>query len=178
MDTESSRLEPRLMKRPEAAAYLGVSVATFSGWVAAGHLPKPVFGSMRWDRCAIDATLDKLAGLGLPTASVDVDPYEKWLNGSESALQKWARENPVLPPPKFQLNLRQKTALKKLGRRDPQAQTIDAMDGVGEATMNELVAYKLVKLTGYDKKMRPLFLLTKFGGEQYNIYEGTLAWNL
>lgn len=45
---------PRLISRKEAATYCGCSVATFSGWVAIGHMPRPLFGSRRWDRRAID----------------------------------------------------------------------------------------------------------------------------
>lgn len=53
----------RLLSRQEAAAYCGCSTATFSGWVAAGHMPKPLFGSKRWDKKAIDDALDKASGL-------------------------------------------------------------------------------------------------------------------
>lgn len=55
---------PRLLSRKDAAAYCGCSVSAFSGWVAAGHMPRPVFGSRRWDRRAIDAAIDQASGLG------------------------------------------------------------------------------------------------------------------
>lgn len=69
----------RLLSRQEAAAYCGVSVATFSGWVTAGHMPKPLFGSRRWDRRAIDARIDEASGLSLPIGASDEDPIERWL---------------------------------------------------------------------------------------------------
>lgn len=69
----------RLLSRQEASAYCGVSVATFSGWVSAGHMPKPLFGSRRWDRKAIDARLDEASGLALPVSSKDEDPVERWM---------------------------------------------------------------------------------------------------
>jgi len=53
----------RLLSRQDAAAYCGCSTATFSGWVAAGYMPKPLFGSKRWDKKAIDEALDKASGL-------------------------------------------------------------------------------------------------------------------
>lgn len=53
----------RLMSRQAAAAYCGVSVSTFASWVKSGHMPAPLFGSKRWDKRAIDATLDKASDL-------------------------------------------------------------------------------------------------------------------
>ena len=67
---------PRLLSRQEAAAYCGVSVSTFHGWVKAGHMPAPLFGSKRWDRKAIDLVLDKASGL--EQGVTNEDPYEKW----------------------------------------------------------------------------------------------------
>lgn len=75
----------RLLSRGAAAAYCGVSVATFSGWVAAGHMPRPLFGSRRWDRKAIDIALDKASGLALPVSAIDEDPLDKWLRESKCA---------------------------------------------------------------------------------------------
>ena len=56
----------RLLSRQDAAAYCGVSPSTFAGWVRSGHMPAPVFGK-RWDKRAIDATLDKASGLAAST---------------------------------------------------------------------------------------------------------------
>lgn len=75
----------RLLSRERAAAYCGCSVATFSGWVASGHMPRPLFGSRRWDKKAIDVMLDKASGLSLPVAASDEDPLDKWLRESKCA---------------------------------------------------------------------------------------------
>ena len=72
----------RLLSRKDAAAYCGVSVATFSAWVTAGFMPKPLFASKRWDKKAIDAAIDKESGLAQPVAG----------NDNETALQKFLRE--------------------------------------------------------------------------------------
>jgi excisionase family DNA binding protein len=69
--------EPRLMTRAEAAAYYGLSASTFSGWVAAGRLPGPLPGTRRWDRKAIDASLDKLSGIVAASTPVE-SPLAKW----------------------------------------------------------------------------------------------------
>lgn len=50
---------PRLMSGSEAAAYCGVTPATWSKWVAGGVVPKPVIGR-RWDRKAIDLAIANL----------------------------------------------------------------------------------------------------------------------
>lgn len=55
--------EKRLLTREEAAAYCGISMSTFSNWVIKGTMPKSVAGSRRWDKRAIDAKLDQIAGL-------------------------------------------------------------------------------------------------------------------
>jgi hypothetical protein len=73
--------EPRLMTGAEAAAYLGLTPASFSKWVANGRAPKPLPGTRRWDRKAIDLALDKISGI--PPAPVlkeeHEDEGEKWL---------------------------------------------------------------------------------------------------
>lgn len=79
----------RLLTRSEAAAYCGSSLSTFSAWVAAGHMPKPLFGSRKWDKNAIDAALDKASGLvrdrvAKPEAE-DEDPVAAWLRGIKCA---------------------------------------------------------------------------------------------
>jgi hypothetical protein len=63
-------IEPRLMSGADAAAYCGVTAASWSKWVAAGTMPVPVAGTRRWDRKAIVLTLDKASGI-LPLASED-----------------------------------------------------------------------------------------------------------
>jgi hypothetical protein len=44
--------KPRLMTGADAAAYCGVTPATFSKWVATGTVPAPLPGTRRWDRKA------------------------------------------------------------------------------------------------------------------------------
>jgi transcriptional regulator with XRE-family HTH domain len=78
-------LEPRLMTGAEAAAYLGLTPASFSKWVANGRAPKPLPGTRRWDRKAIDLALDKISGL--PPAPV---PKE---DQGQDALEQWRRED-------------------------------------------------------------------------------------
>ncbi|WP_183831674.1 helix-turn-helix domain-containing protein [Aquamicrobium lusatiense] len=75
----------RLLSRQEAAAYCGVSVSTFSGWVAAGHIPRPLFGSRRWDKKAIDDCLDKASGLSRPISTQEEDPFERWLRKAHAS---------------------------------------------------------------------------------------------
>lgn len=66
---------PRLLTRADAAAYCACSTSTFSRWVAAGFLPKPLPNLRRWDRAAIDTRLNSLSGANdnRPT-----DAYEAW----------------------------------------------------------------------------------------------------
>lgn len=47
---------PRGLRRPEAAAYVGVSPSTFDGMIKEGFMPKPkrYGGRTIWDRIAID----------------------------------------------------------------------------------------------------------------------------
>lgn len=74
---------PRLLSGPAAAAYLGITPATFAKWVAAGTAPRPIAGTRRWDRKAIDLMLDKASGIIAPSIVSD---------GNE-ALEKWMRED-------------------------------------------------------------------------------------
>jgi predicted DNA-binding transcriptional regulator AlpA len=51
---------PRGLRRPDAAAYIGVSPSKFDDWVSDGVLPKPYRrgGIVLWDRVGLDAALD------------------------------------------------------------------------------------------------------------------------
>jgi len=71
----------RLLTLDETATYLAIPRSRVKG------IPVPpvnVGGRLRWDRVALDAWLDKAAGLepqssgGLTTAD---DPYQKWIAG-------------------------------------------------------------------------------------------------
>jgi predicted DNA-binding transcriptional regulator AlpA len=85
--------EPRLMSGKDAAAYCGVTPETFSKWVADGRAPKPLPGSRRWDRKAIDLALDKASGiLPAPISKEDQQDEEeqRWERAYEA--RKGARE--------------------------------------------------------------------------------------
>ncbi len=85
-----SNIQPRLLSGAEAAAYCGVTAATFSKWVAANLMPKPVIGR-RWDRKAIDLMLDRLSGIEAPTAPREEESLEQWMQG-EAARQALVAE--------------------------------------------------------------------------------------
>jgi hypothetical protein len=57
------QLAPRLLSRPQAAGYCGLSPSAFSSWVRAGKLPPSLPGTTRWDLKAIDFALDAMSGL-------------------------------------------------------------------------------------------------------------------
>jgi excisionase family DNA binding protein len=71
------------MTGAEAAAYLGLTSATFAKWVADGRAPKPLPGTRRWDRKAIDLALDKISGI--PMAPVSKEDQQ------EEEGQEWER---------------------------------------------------------------------------------------
>jgi hypothetical protein len=68
--------EPRLMTGGEAAAYLGLTPASFSKWAADGRAPKPLPGTRRWDRKAIDLSLDKSSGIVAPPDDQEIQRAE------------------------------------------------------------------------------------------------------
>ncbi len=63
----------RLLSRPEAAAYAGVSPTTFDRMIGDGFMPGPkkVYGRVLWDVRALDAAIDCLPGDGVSTEGVD-----------------------------------------------------------------------------------------------------------
>jgi hypothetical protein len=69
------------MSGAHAAAYCGVTVATFARWVSEGRVPKPLPGTRRWDRKAIDLALDKASGIpAVPISQHDLEQQkaEQW----------------------------------------------------------------------------------------------------
>jgi hypothetical protein len=79
--------EPRLMTGAEAAAYLGLTPASFTKWVADGRAPRPLPGTRRWDRKAIDLALDKISGIPpVPVSKEDqgAEELEQWCLDYES----------------------------------------------------------------------------------------------
>lgn len=75
---------PRLLSGADAAAYCGITAATFSKWVAAGTAPPPLPGTRRWDRKAIDLALDKSSGIVAPS----IVPAQ-----NEMTLADWKQSN-------------------------------------------------------------------------------------
>lgn len=63
----------RLLSRPEASAYAGVSPTTFDRMMGDGLMPSPkrVYGRVLWDVRALDAAIDCLPGDGMSTEGVD-----------------------------------------------------------------------------------------------------------
>lgn len=64
------------MSGADAAAYCGVTAATFARWISDGRVPKPLPGTRRWDRKAIDLALDRLSGIS-PAAEQE-DAWVEW----------------------------------------------------------------------------------------------------
>lgn len=54
---------PRMMLRPRAAHYCGLTLADFEREIGAGRLPLPVLlaGKEHWDRATLDESLDRIA---------------------------------------------------------------------------------------------------------------------
>jgi predicted DNA-binding transcriptional regulator AlpA len=63
------------MTKQEAAAYCAVTPSRFSQLVKAGTFPKPVPGTSRYDRVAIDRALDRHAGFH---NAVELSPLQRW----------------------------------------------------------------------------------------------------
>jgi hypothetical protein len=73
------------MSGPDAAAYLGLTPAAFHKWVTEGRIPKPLPGTRRWDRKAIDLALDRISGIESPAAAQEPeDEFEKWKRNDEA----------------------------------------------------------------------------------------------
>lgn len=75
--------KPRLLTRTQAAEYCGLKPSGFDKWIASGKLPRPLAGTRRWDRKALDLALDQLSGI---TASA--------VPSEEDEADRWFRENP------------------------------------------------------------------------------------
>ncbi|WP_051332551.1 helix-turn-helix transcriptional regulator [Cucumibacter marinus] len=75
----------RVLNRKEAASYVGVSPGHFSQLVNRGKLPSPIddYGRVRrWDKHAIDQSLNQSSGLSSRTAAHNnqsgISNFEKW----------------------------------------------------------------------------------------------------
>ena len=65
------KVEPRGLRRPDAAHYVGVSPSKFDEWVAKGRMPRPKRqdGCVVWDRYALDTAFEQLPDAGASTAN-------------------------------------------------------------------------------------------------------------
>lgn len=86
-----------ILTRREAAELLGISPSTFDNWVRKGVVPKPLEGTKRWSRAAIERAVS-----GEP-ASVpqSYDPeaiYAEWERQEKqrplTPAEIWARDKP------------------------------------------------------------------------------------
>lgn len=73
-DIRSYPVQPRGLKRPEAARYIGIGVTKFDELVTDGSMPQPrIIGARKvWDVRELDAAFDDLAH-----ASND-NPHNEW----------------------------------------------------------------------------------------------------
>lgn len=124
---------PRLIGRKEAAAYCGIGESTFSLWVKNHKMPKPVPGTRKWDKKAIDARLDEISGLAAPSATED--PFDAW---ERKAGRKKDEDRPI-----HGLDKRVGETLMAMSY-NTDLNTLDLLPGAGPATMRLLVSKKLV----------------------------------
>lgn len=67
---------PRCLSREEAASYCGCeTMRAFDEWVRKGIVPRPIPGTTKWDRLAIDDALDRFRS---HSPTIQADPYEAW----------------------------------------------------------------------------------------------------
>ena len=69
---------PGVMSRETAAAYCDLSPSGFDAWVREGRLPKPIAGTKRWSKDAIDRHVSAYDGTRSPSEIDEVDQFE-WL---------------------------------------------------------------------------------------------------
>lgn len=68
----------RGLSKQEAAEYCGCeTLAAFDQWRAKGIVPGPIPGTARWDRKALDASLDRASGL-VSESAAELSPYRRW----------------------------------------------------------------------------------------------------
>jgi hypothetical protein len=79
---------PRLMTREEAAAYCSISLNGFGNWVRNGIVPRPVPGTKRWDRRAIDKALDEISGIKPTAIAAEEDEADRWFREYEENKQR------------------------------------------------------------------------------------------
>ena len=67
---------PIVLTRPEAAAMCSISLSTFDNWVRKEILPRPIVGTRRWSRAAIERALT--SGLTAASVATDHSPFQQW----------------------------------------------------------------------------------------------------
>lgn len=73
-------IQPRGISREQAARYAGCrTVSAFADQIRRGIMPGPIPGTHTWDRRAIDAALDRAAGIA-PTIPGQ-SPLQAWEAG-------------------------------------------------------------------------------------------------
>lgn len=79
--------QPRGLSVTAAANYAGCqTTAAFRGWVRRGIMPKPIPGTRRYDRRAIDLALDRLSQIS--SQSTEQSAYGQWKRQNEGAAQR------------------------------------------------------------------------------------------
>ena len=77
---------PRGMTKAEAIAYVGCKTeSAFDRWRKLGIICGPIPGTRRWDRVALDRSLDAVQGLAAP--SNHLNPYQRWKAEQNAKLQ-------------------------------------------------------------------------------------------
>jgi hypothetical protein len=79
--------QPRGLSVTAAAIYTGCqTVAAFRAWVRRGIMPRPMPGTRRYDRRAIDLALDRLSQIA--SQSPEPSAYGQWKRQNEGAAQR------------------------------------------------------------------------------------------
>ena len=79
--------QPRGLSATAAAIYAGCqTVAAFRAWVRRGIMPRPMPGTRRYDRRAIDLSLDRLSQITSQSSESSV--YGQWKRQNEGTAQR------------------------------------------------------------------------------------------
>lgn len=97
------------LTRSEAAALCGLTPSGFDSWVRRGIVPPPLMGTKRWSRVQLERALAGLPWVPPDTAiAEETDPWAEW-QADQAERDKFK--------PLFDLNEREKSALRKLAAR-------------------------------------------------------------
>ena len=160
---------PRLLGRKEAAAYCGISPASFSLWVSTGRMPAALPGTKKWDKRAIDARLDEISGIGgAKTASpATLDPYKEW--------QDSQRERDIHRP-LHRLDVKSERILRfMIDHSDHRVANV--IPGAGEKTLEMLAKKGLLKRSSKDSGGRREYDVTSEGRAEIERTDTWKNWN-